>query len=918
MVRLAVAVVFGVSGLAAQAAPTNLLRNPGFEAGEQAPEGWNLGMEGHGAGRATWVAEGACSGGKCVRVELTERGDYWMADQVLPAGTASATKLYRLSGRYRADRPGVAHPTVYSLGADGAFLGAFEFSLPQAAEWIVFDTVFRPKAGVDHFRVQLRVQGSPGVVWYDDVSLSEVGEAEALIAAQQALAERLEAQAAGVPGWWCALLPDQSSAEFRLRGLQQVTVAAAVAGEPEPKAGPFATVEAVYSTLEGDQTFRWPLDTPPGALARRTIDLREPGVKGWNGAVLLRVLVRGLGPAARALAAIEPTPEVERALVEGRVSTAYLSPAGEGLPWAPQFVGDTGEQIAALAGENTNRHLAELLGARPGRAGIVALDGLTKRRPDEWREDLVTGRLSPTSDVALLCAGGETEGFQCLFATRTPPGKLTATMTALRARGKPPIPPEACKVYFVEYVPFAGRWWPDPLLDAQPFAPSEHGPPVFWAALSVPEGQAAGVYSGELRMRSDTGDAANARVTVRVPGFSLTRETHLNSSFWIFRGHIRHYFELQGEVTPEVYGPYIDLATSHRLSPIDVLEGPCSPLVTVYREADGSLSYDWTRWDAYVKRAMAGGASTLHAAWTHHTGWHFSDRAPVNAIDRATGETVKIALPHNSEEHLRALGAYLSAAAEHTRQLGFKGLIYVQPYDEPQPTAYADVAQTLIGLGKYAPGIPRLMDAVYPPNLPANLRDNIDLWCPLSPGIEGNGFEQEHAAGDIIWWYVCCGPRGQYANFFTNQSVLENRMLFTQTWQHHVTGVLYWGLNYWLDWGKPPVSPRFPNAPWRGTTDNEAAGYCGDGYVIYPGATPDRPLSSIRLETLRDGVEDYEYLYRLNELTQGRDVPEEARRLLAVPPEVSATLTDFTREPQVFRTYREQIATWIERLATNR
>jgi hypothetical protein len=37
-----------------------------------------------------------------------------------------------------------------------------------------------------------------------------------------------------------------------------------------------------------------------------------------------------------------------------------------------------------------------------------------------------------------------------------------------------------------------------------------------------------------------------------------------------------------------------------------------------------------------------------------------------------------------------------------------------------------------------------------------------------------------------------------------------------------------------------------------------------------------------------------------------------------VPPEVSATLTDFTRDPQVFREYREQVATWIERLAADR
>jgi hypothetical protein len=901
--------------LAAQPSPPDLVRNPGFEAGEQAPDGWHLGMEGRGAGSARWEAELPHSGARCVRVELTERGDYWMADQRLPAGTASEKRLYRLAGWYRADKPNVAHPTVYSLDANGAFLGAFEFSLPQADEWTLFDTVFRPKAGADHFRLQLRAQVGPGVAWYDDVGLAEVGNAEGFAAQQRALAEQLQAQAAKFRGWWCALVPTEAFAEFRLRGVDRVTVAMTLAGAGELPPGASVGVEAVYETLEGEQTFRWPFD-PSQALVRRTLDLREPGMKGWFGGVTLRLAARGVGPTARALVGIEPTPEVRRALVEGRLGTDYLSPAGEALPWGPQFLGDAAEQIAALTAENTTRHLAEALGAERGRAGVVALDGLTKRRPEEWRDDVTAGRLKPMDTVELLCAGGEAESLQCLFApSATNLGKLTAEVTPLRCQGKPPIPAEACKVHLVEYVPFAGKAWPDPLLETQPFEPSKLGPPVFWVTVRVPEQQPAGVYAGELRMRSESGDRATAQVQVRVPGFSLSKETHLNSSFWLFRGHIRHYFELPEEVPPEVYDRYIDLATSHRLSPIDVLEGPCGPLVTVYREADGSLSYDWTRWDAYAKRAMDGGASTLHAAWTHWMGWFFSDRSPVTAIDRATGEAVKIAPPHNSEEHLRYLGAYLTATAQHMRELGFKGFLYVQPYDEPQPDGYERVATTLEGLGKYAPGISRLMDAVYPPALSENLRSNIDLWCPLSPGIEGNQFEQERAAGDIIWWYVCCGPRGQFANFFTNQSVLENRMLFTQTWQHHVTGVLYWGLNYWLDWGKPPVSPRFPKAPWRGVTDNEGAGYCGDGYFIYPGPTVDQPLSSIRLETLRDGVEDYEYLYALNELARGKDAPEEVARLLAVPPEVSATLTDFTRDPEVFRDYRETVAEWIERLA---
>ena len=42
----------------------------------------------------------------------------------------------------------------------------------------------------------------------------------------------------------------------------------------------------------------------------------------------------------------------------------------------------------------------------------------------------------------------------------------------------------------------------------------------------------------------------------------------------------------------------------------------------------------------------------------------------------------------------------------------------------------------------------------------------------------------------------------------------------------------------------------------------------GDGFLLYPGHTAgyDGPLSSIRLEQAREGIEDYEYLYLLRQL----------------------------------------------------
>ncbi len=884
------ATVWTVAACADGPASGNLLANPGFEAGTDSPTSWGLGMEGHGTGSAVWTDDRPHAGTHCARVELTERGDYWMAAQATAPATADPGKLYRLCGWYRASTDAAAHPTVYSESAEGKFLGAFEYSLPKADQWTFFDAVFRPQPGADHFRVQLRIQATPGVVYYDDVDLCD-----AAMAARDfdALAERLKPAADALTGYWRVITPSEGGLELRLRGTGKLRLAMEIVGTAGVGRDAFAGLEVL-----GERMARLPILGPGVAFGRivtKTVS--------FSGLRTVRLVAHDLGPDCALLVAVAADPEVKAALIEGKTAGLFTSPAGEPAPWAPRFVGDDGASIKALTEANMPGHLRALLGAPAGKAAAVATDGLTKRRPDQWVDDILSGAVKGGAPVKLLCAGNETESFQCLYVpTASSPGKIRAEMTRLSSGGAV-LPSDACKVSLVEYVPFQGKWWPDPLMDLQPFDPSpatNAGRPVLWVTIRVPERQKAGVYRGKLVVRSDKGGEAEAEVQVRVPAFSISRATHLNSSFWLFRGQIRQYFG--ADPSADEYGKYIDLATSHRLSPIDVLEGPCQPLVKVFREADGTLSYDWSAWDVFVRRVMAGGGNTVHLGWTHWMGHFFSDGSPVTATDRATGQQVKIAAPIGSEQQLRYFGEYVKAAEEHVRSLGFKGFTYIQPFDEPPAQNYSAVTAAFEAIGKYAPGVPRLMDAC-PPDL-----QGMDLWCPLSPSLPG-GYDKAKAEGKTIWWYVCCGPGRPYANLFLTQNVLENRMLFPQSWQFKSAGVLYWGLNYWIGFGEKVPEPKFPAGPWASSTID------GDGYSIYPGPTIDHPLSSIRLETLRDGIEDYEYLYQLAELNQSKRHAKEVEELLAVPPGVSKSLTSFTTDPETYRRFRERLAYWIEALS---
>jgi hypothetical protein len=121
------------------------------------------------------------------------------------------------------------------------------------------------------------------------------------------------------------------------------------------------------------------------------------------------------------------------------------------------------------------------------------------------------------------------------------------------------------------------------------------------------------------------------------------------------------------------------------------------------------------------------------------------------------------------------------------------------------------------------------------------------------------------------------------------------------------SGLLFWSVNFWrVD-------------PWKDTND-----FVDDqnlsGTLYYP--SPQGPVPSIRLEVLRDGMEDHDYLTLLEELvTRARArgigdgaLLDEAEALATVPPELVRSPREFSRDPAALLARREAVAGMIERL----
>jgi hypothetical protein len=216
----------------------------------------------------------------------------------------------------------------------------------------------------------------------------------------------------------------------------------------------------------------------------------------------------------------------------------------------------------------------------------------------------------------------------------------------------------------------------------------------------------------------------------------------------------------------------------------------------------------------------------------------------------------------------------------------------------------------------------------------------VDIWCPISFNYNHEAAEKRRACGERFWWYVCCGPKAPFCTLFIDHPATELRVWHWQTWQRKIVGTLIWASNYWTSEAAYPDKPQNPYEDPMSyvsgySTPKGTKSYWGngDGRFLYPpeaAAVPGKsgpgpvlqpPVSSIRWEMLREGVEDYEFLWLLRDLVgkkRNRLTSDEIKQyesLLDVPAAITKDMTTFAADPAPIYARRAAIAEAIERLS---
>jgi hypothetical protein len=436
-----------------------------------------------------------------------------------------------------------------------------------------------------------------------------------------------------------------------------------------------------------------------------------------------------------------------------------------------------------------------------------------------------------------------------------------------------------------ELVGEAPGWYPDPLLDL-PLTLEADRTRAVWVTIHVPREAGAGLYSSEVLVRQGGQEVARVPFRVRVVAAEVPAERSLRVTNW-FRVDDRH--AKQFWEAPQFSDRWWTLVanvarvmTEYRQN---VVLTPTLDLVELLPGEPARFGFD--RFDRWIETFRRAGAIGLIEG-EHLVGraGGYDEPLVVPLLLREGDKVRKVELPFEDARVQPFLDAFLPALNRHLEEKGWKAIYLQHVLDEPhgaEPVAYARVAALV---RRHLPGVPTI-DAIDAKDVPEALREASDIWVPQLGRFDDQLalLAERQRAGHEVWFYTCLFPRGRYMNRLMDYPLIKTRLLHWLDYRYGLTGFLHWGWNFW---SPEPMKDTQPVIEL-----NQTLLPSGDAFIVYPDRARLSVLSSIRLEAMRAGIEDYEMLVALS-----RRDPAAADALAR---EAVATLTDYVRDPPAFR-----------------
>jgi hypothetical protein len=514
-------------------------------------------------------------------------------------------------------------------------------------------------------------------------------------------------------------------------------------------------------------------------------------------------------------------------------------------------------------------------------AGATGLGDLQVWAAPTVEKVLRTMSVPVASDsLRFAAARGEFEPFQ--IVVRAPTAQNLSVSVSDFVRGSDVI--TDVTIHQVDYVNIATAGdhfdrpgpWPDPLWpldsgDTVSLSANENQP--LWFTVRVPWDAAPGVYQGTISIGS-----GSIPVELEVWNFSLPREIHLDSE-WGFGWSsivedVYHGGTTGGECYWEMVEAFKQDFIDHRLIPkgvgwpAGIHSGwfDCDTETLEVGTPDDSwyFTYQGSKYVLGEHGFNGGYGFPAFLAFGPADNWPPDSRpSSFCGLSRGTDPPGNSAYNAKWQAYLGALDAYLTDPAH-----DFSAQAYAHIVNEPQTYGHYDVVAYLARMAKtHAPNLRLLLSEQVEEAIYNNLTygpAQIDIWMPTISNYEPvKSHDRQKNHGEEVWWYYLYGDDPPLPNpILMSHPGIEARITPWLAWAERVDGLLHYDATDWS------------SNPW--ITPNVTGQDNGDGFFFYPprkdgsnldycGQNGHRLVPSIRWENLRDGMEDYEYLWLMAE-----------------------------------------------------
>jgi hypothetical protein len=383
-----------------------------------------------------------------------------------------------------------------------------------------------------------------------------------------------------------------------------------------------------------------------------------------------------------------------------------------------------------------------------------------------------------------------------------------------------------------------------------------------WISVRVPRDVRAGVYRGVVTV-SGKGVAAmnlNLEITVLNRVLPPPGEWRFHLDLWQNPYAVARYYKapLWSDAHFEAMRPVMQMLADagQKVITATIMHHPWNgqtedafdSMVSKVRKIDGTWEYDYTVFDRWVEFMMSLGIDRQINCYTLIP-WALS----FDYFDQATSRMKTVEARPGDAAYGEYWGAFLTDFASHLRSKGWFERTTVA-MDERSLDAMKEAIKVI-----------RKADAGFKISLAGNYHEEIesdlyDLCLPFGHRFPEAVKASRDRAGKVSAVYTCCAEARP--NTFTFSPPAEAAWIGWHVAAGNYDGYLRWAYNSWT--ADPLRDSRFRT--WA----------AGDCYLVYPG------YSSIRMERLVEGIQDYEKIRILRKEFADQKAPAKLKRLDAI------------------------------------